>query len=1004
MRYKVCWIKHSLFIGGLILLLLAGAHAQTQTPAELLKAANLAVSEERYDEAVSLMYIYLSEVEDSQAERVIEIAQDMRFQMATLLIELERLDEAAAVLQTYLEQPLCAFPRAAHKMLATALYEIEDYEAAVEATLAALQFEPESVIAVDKDGEEEEPDVFEQLKLREEEPPYTLAEETILHLMLAESYFTLGRWEESLEPFEFVIEHTEDDQRRGYAIMQVVNALIEIPDYERIVAWIPALYRTDARYDIRVNLALLNAAAALFAEGEYAGALPLYRMMIPRDELIVFQEERLKALRVEAGLPPELGAEMTADEKLLFGVVDETEVATNVKDETTGEWLEKPKALIEQEQLLEALKQMPPYEVDVAYRMAEIYRVVERPYEALAFFEEVYGVNPTNEIGERSVFEMVDLHLTVLNEPAEAERVAFAHIERFPEGLLPRQLAYALNGYYQPKGEMESVKSLKPYLDGMVRSNEAAIIQYDTELYFMQAVADLTLLNYAGAETAFKYVLDEFPDSHQSANSLYWFAMSKLFLQKYAEALPDFVRYREKYATESYASTCVYQIGVCHFGLEAYDEALRWFSQVIDDHPDADVFPEACSMRGDIYGSRGLLDEAVVDYERAVDAARTVNQATYPTFQMAEVFEAEDRYERIIACVETYLYRWGEEADVARALFWIGKTKIQQGLLDEAVETYLDAIVTYGSNREQEGVDLMIAELVKISTVFLKEEQRDQLLASTRAAIVEAENDTLALRLRVMEAELEGRALELGTTLIEELESLEEASPPVLAVICEASFELEDYRRAEEILELFELHFPDSEYRRAAFKLRVSGQMQLGDFEGALVTIEEAQERYGTEADVAWTQLIKADALRSLGRLDEATEANIGVLGVRAWRGVPMAQATYQLGQVEEARGDARKAFAYYQRTYFQYKGHAGGYWAAEAYLASARCLQELGLENDRRNTYRAMLFDPFVSSLPQSEEAREVLGSAEVAEIELYIELGGVTNITVELEGAVQP
>ena len=154
---------------------------------------------------------------------------------------------------------------------------------------------------------------------------------------------------------------------------------------------------------------MLNAAAALFAEGEYAGALPLYRMMIPRDELIVFQEERLKALRVEAGLPPELGAEMTADEKLLFGVVDETEVATNVKDETTGEWLEKTKALIEQEQLLEALKQMPPYEVDVAYRMAEIYRVVERPYEALAFFEEVYGVNPTNEIGERSVFEMVDL-------------------------------------------------------------------------------------------------------------------------------------------------------------------------------------------------------------------------------------------------------------------------------------------------------------------------------------------------------------------------------------------------------------------------------------------------------------------------------------------------------------------------------------------------------------------------------------------------------------------
>ena len=200
MLYKVFWIKNSIVMGGVVLGLLTGVCAQSQTPAELLKAANLAVSEERYDEAVSLMYIYLNEVEDSKAERVIEIAQDMRFRMATLLIELERIDEAAAILQIYLEQPACAFPRAAHKMMATALYEIADYEAAVEAVLAALAFEPEAVLSETGEEEEEEPDVFEQRKVKEEEPPYTLAEETMLHLMLAESYFALGRWEESLEP------------------------------------------------------------------------------------------------------------------------------------------------------------------------------------------------------------------------------------------------------------------------------------------------------------------------------------------------------------------------------------------------------------------------------------------------------------------------------------------------------------------------------------------------------------------------------------------------------------------------------------------------------------------------------------------------------------------------------------------------------------------------------------------------------------------------------------
>ena len=70
-----------------------------------------------------------------------------------------------------------------------------------------------------------------------------------------------------------------------------------------------------------------------------------------------------------------------------------------------------------------------------------------------------------------------------------------------------------------------------------------------------------------------------------------------------------------------------------------------------------------------------------------------------------------------------------------------------------------------------------------------------------------------------------------------------------------------------------------------------------------------------------------------------------------------------------------------YQRTYFQYKVYDNGYWAAEAYLASVKCLNKLGLENDIRNTYRAMLFDEYVNKLPQSKIAEEFLGFEEVKE-----------------------
>ena len=48
-----------------------------------------------------------------------------------------------------------------------------------------------------------------------------------------------------------------------------------------------------------------------------------------------------------------------------------------------------------------------------------------------------------------------------------------------------------------------------------------------------------------------------------------------------------------------------------------------------------------------------------------------------------------------------------------------------------------------------------------------------------------------------------------------------------------------------------------------------------------------------------------------------------------------------------------------------------------------------MGFENDKRNTYRAMLFDRYVNKLPQADLAREYLGFDEVIEIETKIELG---------------
>jgi len=187
-----------------------------------------------------------------------------------------------------------------------------------------------------------------------------------------------------------------------------------------------------------------------------------------------------------------------------------------------------------------------------------------------------------------------------------------------------------------------------------------------------------------------------------------------------------------------------------------------------------------------------------------------------------------------------------------------------------------------------------------------------------------------------------------------------------------------------------------------AFRLRGFELFAAGEYDEALALIADAQARYGTDYDVAWAQLMKGKIQIKQGKTEDALKTLAAVLNVRGWRGESYAEATYCLGQAEEAVGNHLKAHGWYQRVYIQYKGYNEGFWAAESYLASARCLNALGYTAEAHNTCRAMLFDKYINTCPQAKQAQEAIGAAETLEITQFIQSGGKTNvmITVEKEG----
>jgi len=997
---------------------------------EVLREADFFLNSNRATESVPYLKEYLKRAEESEDARVLSMAQDVRFKLGAVLIQENKLFEATPLFEQYAIYRPSPKWRDAMKLQSTALLELGKLNECVSVTTHALAGPPADVLAEldaavavlaaakkaeqgDDVGDGFEVDEYgEVIKKKDSDAKpeevhssgYSVEDLLVLNMTLGSAYYELGQKDESIAPFSYVIEHTPNETHKGYAIMQVVNGLVEKKDFEKLAHWIPQLYQTDARYDIRVNLALMKAATALFDAGEYDNALPLFRMILPREELINHQSVRIWEMQLDAGLitPDQVPAQYKNQiDETLFGkryFVVPTEEFWSEADRTNPD-LNKPKELMELEELIRTLQSLPPYENEVLYRNAYLYDEVNRPWEAVRFFDRVYEDDPGSDLGRRAFYEVIRLLLDPLDQRAEGEQRGFAYLDSNNEGMIPRQVAYLLTGYYQQHELMPEVKKLLSYIEKFVPSDDPAVLKYECELYYMQAVADMVMLEYKLAQAAFGKVLTAFPGSHQQENATYWHAITLMFQQKYEEALPEFEAYSENFPQGAWLASAAFQSGTCLFGMEKYDEALLRFTTVIDHYPESTVYPDACSLRGDIYGSQGLLDEAIWDYEKAIASARTPAQAKYAVFQMTSVFEAEDRYDEIIQVVGDYMERYGAEADIAEGIFWIGKTKVNQGLVDEAVQSYSDAIVQYGTDLEQGGVDSMISEMVKLTKIRLSEAQRNQLKANFTAVISSTDSLTLQLRLRAMLSQMDGTEIELGKQLIAELSDLQNAAPPVLSVISDASFEVNDYSRAKEILNVFATKFEDSEFRRPAFKLRAFDLYQSADYEAALKVIADAQARYGTDYDVAWAQLMKGEIQIKQGQYDKAIETLTAVLNVIGWRGESYAEATYRLGQTEEVTGNFLKAHGWYQRAYFQYKGYADGVWAADAYLGSVRCLNQLGLTNDARNTYRAMLFDKYVNHLPQARQAQAALGAAETLEISEMLVAGVKTNLTITVQ-----
>lgn len=904
-----------------------GQDVSTAGITDLFAQANLALQRGDYQAAIPALEEVVKRTAGIEHDEGKQTCQTCRFQLARAYYQVGSTAAGLEVIEAYLESEPRNKEALMLRMQAQGYFETEEWE--------KVQTAAERLLGL--------------VKLTSEDTYNG-------NLLLGQALFRLERWSECLDPLGVAAKSATDERTRNLCNIMSVRALVEAENWSRLFGLVPQLYRTDAKYDITLNLTLMRAGKARYEAEDYLNALLLYRMVLPRNSLLDFTDKKIAGLQQKLDADKRVGIQSSA-------------VATR-QAEIDG--------LVESKSVLVDL---PAYEDEVTFRIGQIYAEIKRYWEGFVLFDKLYRQDRSSEIGEAAMLQSV-LVLYDVKEIARAEERIVTYLNEQPDGQYARTLLSLKMRDNLVKQEFGDVVGMKSNMDMIPESSDLDENALQADLHYMMAFGLFQNRDYADAEAEFSAILSGFENSIHFNDARYYRGMTRMLQAKYAEALSDFEGYRELNSSGEHAAAALFRMGVCRFGLEEIDAAEAFFSEFIATYPEDILVSEAYSMRGDIEASKqstvedpNPLDRAVADYRKGINTATVPLQSSYAAFQAAKVYKLEGRWEDIIELMNYYLDRWEELANISEATFWLGQAQIEMGEIDEAVDAYVNTIERFGNDLQQEGVDKIILELKRVAERLMENEEIEFLADRVRSMGEDlgSSQPVLQLRLRSLESMLNGTQLAFGKILIEDGVALAELSPVGLALVCDAAVESAP-EKVTEISSYFMASYEESELLWKAYRARAVLLQQAGSLDELMGVIEEAQGLFGADPYMDWAQLMKAEAQAEMADYEGAEESYNMILGVAEWRGATYAKAMIGLGNCRLQQDELEKAHSFFQRVYLLFKGYDDGLWAAKGYLAAAQTLETLGREDEARSTLQAMLDDSYTQSHRLASEARERL------------------------------
>jgi len=773
-------------------------------------------------------------------------------------------------------------------------------------------------------------------------------EKVYMYRLLGDALFRLERFKEAINPLHYVVRYSNDKDERANGATLAAISLIRIGDIRGLFKFMPIVYNTAAKYDVDLNLTLINEADNLYEEEKYEEAIILYRMVFFKQELIAALNRR--TAETEFNIVKLVGTSANSSRASLI----KRRLEINLKGYQAQ---------------LQKIFETEDYDVILLMRMATCYFSLERYFEALALYENIYQDYPKDPLAEQAQYSAFATALK-MGEKELTYKTGLNYLEAFPQGQQYEELSVAILNMYLADENYQQVINMG---EQILRSRPDHINKKDIDHMIGFSAFQDEQLNKA--EFKFKDMMEAEGGDLQAT---YWYALTKLFQQSYSIALENFEQLTGQAKFGIYGMDAAYRAAICHYGMGDQETALILLEKHLKEYLSSPLASEIHGMIGDIYGATGDLDKAKDHFEKCIKTAPNQVQVNFGTFQLSTRLELMQEWDEIIKLFNRYLTKYGQKGNFTEAYYWKGTAYINKGDREQALETFFEAISKFGNHPQNYGIDMIMRDLIEeqknTGDAVSKEISFLEKLFRVQKQAINRNQRTLQLRLATLFAEVRQDKEQREKFIYNLLyaKNIEHAGPITLDFMGREALKRGQKKLAREVFLYFLSEHPKSDLTLGAHRGLAEVYIAENNWPEAEKMLMEITERFSMQQDAGWAQTQLGETYRKQNKYVQAKAAYNSVLGVKEWRGEDWPKALYGLGLCSKELGNPTEACAYFERIYVMYDGYAD--WAAKAYLEKGNCLLDLKMRDKAIEVFREMTLHPTVSLEPETVIAKSKL------------------------------